>query len=194
MKKKKIGIVISVFVILALSVVTVFAIVAPEDAMKSLDRYDELSMRNAGYKERAAQMGKYNVEDVKVLYPGNADEIKSKKINALTLDKMEGYVAVLKEEAYYISKELMTYGELLQSDEAIDLDPTISKDRLVWVTKAFYPNDIKISGGYIETAHETKYWDAETGDFIGATIRSLNPDGTVNPNGFHKERRPANPE
>ena len=192
MKKfKKFGILAAVIAIAAVSVVTVaFAIIGPEDAMKPVDRYDELSARNIGYKERAEQMGKYDVDDVEILYPANNEQVKTKEAKILSLDKMEGYVSTLNDGAYYLSKKTMTYGELLESDEAIDLDPTIAKERIVWVTQAYYPNNIEISGGYIETAQETQYWDAETGDFIGATIRSLNPDGTINPNGIHMERPP----
>lgn len=189
MKKNKIFIVIAIITVLTISVMTVaFAIIAPEDSVAPMDRYDELSSRNEGYKERALKMGKTDVEDVEILYPSNETAVKTKQKNIKAVEEMEGYCANLVDNAYYLSKKTMTYGELLQSDEAIDLDPTIAKDRMVWVTKAMYPNNIIINGGYIENAEETKYWDAETGDFIGATIRSLNADGTVNPNGIHMGR------
>ena len=186
---KKFGILASVVAIVAVSVMTVAsAVTESKDEIKPVDRYDELSARNIGYKERAEKIGQVDVEDIEILYTSNYKKVKTNEINILSLEDMEGYNATLNDGAYYLSNETMTYGELLESDEAIDLDPTIAKDRVVWVTKAYYPNNIEISGGYIETAQETKYWDAETGDFIGATIRSLNPDGSTNPNGIHMER------
>jgi hypothetical protein len=148
------------------------------------DRYDTLSARNVGYKERAAQMGKTDVEEIKIQYPDNSNS----EIALLPIEKMEGYTAALSDSAYYIFTKIMTYGELLNSDDSIDLDPSIDKNRMVWVANAQYPNNISISRGYIENANETRYWDAQTGKFIGATIRSLNKDGSINPEGIHCDR------
>ncbi len=189
MKKKKIGSLIVVVLILIVSIVTVaFAISDSNVATEKPSRYAELNSRNEGYKERAAQIGKREIDDVKVMYPNNAEAASRQAVNLLEIEKMEGYQETLNDGAYYISKEKMTYGELLESDYSIDLDPTIAENRIVWVAKAMYPNNIIINGGYIENAHETKYWDAATGDFIGATIKSLNPDGTINPDGVHMDK------
>lgn len=189
MKKKKIGALIVGVLVLTVSIVTVaFAINDSTASLVKTSRYEELSLRNEGYKERAAKIGKKEIDDVKIVYPNNANAVSRQATNVLEIEKMEGYQENLNDGAYYISKEKMTYGALLESDHSIDLDPSIAENRIVWVTKAMYPNNIIINGGYIENAHETKYWDAETGDFIGATIKSLNEDGTINPNGVHMDK------
>ena len=69
---KKFGILASVVAIVAVSVMTVAsAVTESKDEIKPVDRYDELSARNIGYKERAEKIGQVDVEDIEILYPSN---------------------------------------------------------------------------------------------------------------------------
>lgn len=58
-----------------------------------------------------------------------------------------------------------------------DLDPSISKDRVVNVTVTRYPNGFQHKKGLVKNALLTKVYDAETGNFLGYSLKSLDPDG-----------------
>lgn len=95
------------------------------------------------------------------------------------VDAMSGYVAddKLKNNAVYKVKELLSYEDFLEKYTEFDLNPGISKDRMVWVTVRHYPEGINTERGFVENAIVTSYYDAETGDSIGFSLKSLNKDG-----------------
>lgn len=145
--------------------------------VKSITRYDFLKDQTNGFEERAIKSEGKDFKPVIVdeKYKPNKDIPK----NCKDVTGMKGYVdeKSLKDDAEYLKKELITYQELLEKYTEFDLDPSISKDRMVWVTIIHYPKGYNMEYGYVENAVSTIYYDAETGESLGFSIKSLNKDG-----------------
>ena len=137
-------------------------------------RYEQLSQRNKGFEERAKAVGQADIKHVEVLRPANKDQLGKIK----PIDEMQGYVKDenLKNGAVYEKKELLTYEEFINKYEA-DLDPAISKDRMIRVTVTHYPNGFQHKKGFVKNAILTRYYDAETGELYGYGLKSLDKDG-----------------
>ncbi|MDI6816964.1 MAG: hypothetical protein QME41_07225 [Actinomycetota bacterium] len=137
-------------------------------------RYKQLENLNAGYKERAAKLGIPNADQVPILRQGNKGSENIKPV-----EQMKGYVAETnyKDGAYYETKETLTYEEFINKYTAFDLDPSIAKERIINVTVARFPNGFQHKRGFVKNAILVKVYDAETGDFFGSSIRSLDPGG-----------------
>lgn len=172
---------IQVFVIVvAITTISVFAFGfavyrdRDEAVANQASRYQQLENFNAGYKESAAESGIPNADQVPVLRPANKDSQDLKPIQ-----QMKGFMpeSNYKNGTYYEIKETLTYEDLINKYTEFDLDPSISKDRVVNVTVTRYPNGFDHRRGFVKNAVLTKAYDAETGDFLGSSIRSLDPDG-----------------
>lgn len=171
MKKSYIIILISAFIA---SCIFIGDNIVPVKA-GNVSRYENIKLNNSDYKDRAEIAGIKNAQQVEEKYPGN----KSNPETLKPLDEMKGYIkdADLKNGAKYISKELLTYEEFINKYANADLNPSISKDRMIRVTVTNYPNGFSTKRGFVENAILTKYYDAETGELFGYGIKSLNKDG-----------------
>ena len=137
-------------------------------------RYEQLSERNKGFEERAKAAGETDVKQVEILRPSNKDQLSKLK----PLEEMQGYVKDenLKNGAVHEKKELLTYEEFINKYEA-DLDPAISKDRMIRVVVTHYPEGFQHKKGFVKNALLTRYFDAETGELYGYGLKSLDKDG-----------------
>ncbi|MHB8840636.1 MAG: hypothetical protein ACYC56_02405 [Candidatus Aquicultor sp.] len=166
--------IIAVSVALALS----FGIMVNADRGKAVatevSRYQKLENLNAGYKERAAESGIPNADQVPILRPGNKGSDKLKPV-----EKMKGYIpdGDLKDGVYYVTKEMLTFEDFINKYTEFDLDPSIARDRVVNVIVARYPNGYQHRKGFVKNAVRVCVYDAETGDYLGSSIRSLEPGG-----------------
>lgn len=149
---------------------------------KELSRYDNLESKLMGFNERAEKTGISNAKIVDEVYSSNKNDQKKIK----SIEEMKGYIKDkdLKNGAKYETKELLTYEQFINKYVNADLDPCISKDRMIYVTVTHYPNGFNHKKGFVKNALITKYYDAETGELLGSGIKSLDKDG----NGIKKSR------
>ncbi|MCX7745301.1 MAG: hypothetical protein N2645_00195 [Clostridia bacterium] len=174
MSTKKIIFTISLItIIICLSIGFISITKANDNSSKQPARFDELSKKIEGFEKRAEQNQVKNVEKVEIKYPGNINK-KIKK-----LEEMEGYIKdeALENGAKYIKKELLTYKEFINNYTEMDLDPSIEKDRYIYVTTCHYPAGYQHKRGFVENAISVQYYDAETGEFFGCSLKSLNKGG-----------------
>lgn len=166
MKSKRVIIVAALAIVVSTLAVSVFA--------SNTLRFEQLVEKTLGYKDRAKASGISDIKDIKIAKDSN----KGNK-NLKDISKMSGYVKDedLKDVAKYEAKELLTYEEFLNKYSEFDYDPTISKDRMVWVTTIHYPNGFQHKKGFVNNAIEVQYYDAETGESLGCSIKSLDKDG-----------------
>lgn len=136
-------------------------------------RYNQLQDKTNNFEERSAGDIK-NPKRIEIKYTDNINNKNVKK-----LEDIKGFIKDedLKDGAYYINKELLTYKSLINKSSEIDLDISIAENRLIYVTSCHYPNGFNHRRGFVENAVLTKYYDAETGEFLGYSIKSLNKDG-----------------
>lgn len=154
-------------------------------APETKTRYERLAERNVGHEERAKRIG---IEDngAAIVRPANKELASvqnglriAKSSQLLDVEELPGVVkdSELKDGAAYTVKKLETYEEYVNSSPSADLDPGISKDRLVWVVAIHYPNGYQHKRGFVENALVESYYDAQTGELYGYSIQSLNPGG-----------------
>lgn len=172
MFNKKIIIILSIAMALVLST-SVFGSISKYRNDKSQIKAAEV-VKNPDGKEV-----KYS--DIK--YSANTE----KKI--LPLDQIQGYISdedLGKKGAKYSIKKVMTYEEAYNSgyEEAIrhDIDP----NRLVWVLRSNFNKTHVINGSAVEKAIVTTIYDAETGEFLGISVKSDAPNGLGNLVNRHK--------
>lgn len=140
-----------------------------------LPRYEKLKEQNKGFEERAKENGKPDVNQVEVLKESNKNNPNKIK----PVEQMKGHIEDknLENGAYYEKKELLTYEQFINTYPDTDLDLSIDKDRMIWVTVIHYPNGFEHKKGLVKNAVLTKYYDAETGELYGYTLKSLDKDG-----------------
>lgn len=170
-------------ILLILSTILISSLIFIQVSARNMSRYELLNSKNIGFEERAKNNGIEDPKKVEILMPDNKDLLNKVK----SFEEMKGYIKDedLKDGAKYISKKLMTYEEFLNEYEA-DLDPSISKNRMINVTVTHYPNGFQHKKGFVKNAILTKYYDAESGDLLGYGMKSLDKDG------FGIERAPVN--
>jgi len=142
-------------------------------------RFQALKALSDGYKERAALIGISNPTIEKIITANKGSD------QLLSVDEIPG----LKNEAeftdgsHYEKKELLSYEDFINKYSEFDYDPTISKDRMVWIIVLHYPNGIILSSENptlewklgakprkIENAMSIGCIDAETGISYGGAI------------------------
>lgn len=146
--------------------------------------YQKRKILSEGYQKRAEKVG-IDVDNVEILYPANQDKIMKNFDNKTELNKEIDsakdsenlkenyeYFDIRMDEGYRDNIQLMTYGELLSLSDYIDFDPTIDEDREFFVSTEVYPDGIYISDrvSYNESVTAIRYWDVETGDFMGEML------------------------
>lgn len=146
--------------------------------------YQKRKILSEDYQKRAEKVG-IDIDNVEISYPANQDKIMKNFDNKTELNKeidsvkdLEDlkenyeYFDIRMDEGYRDNIQLMTYGELLSLSDYIDFDPTIDEDREFLVSTEVYPDGIYISDrvSYNESVTAIRYWDVETGDFMGEML------------------------
>lgn len=146
--------------------------------------YQKRKILSEGYQKRAEKVG-IDVDNVEISYPANQDKIMKNFDNNTELNKeidsvkdledlKENYECfdIRMDEGYRDNIQLMTYGELLSLSDYIDFDPAIDENREFLVSTEVYPDGIYISDrvSYNESVTAIRYWDVETGDFMGEML------------------------
>lgn len=141
----------------------------------STTRYQGLIDQNIGFKERAKVNGQSNVEQVEILRPDNKGLIDKLQ----PVEKMKGYIKEndLTNGATYLNKELLDYESFINKYDNFDFNPAISGQRMVWVVTTNYPKGFNHRNGFVKNAVMTSYYDAETGEKYGYSLKSLDKDG-----------------
>lgn len=176
MDKKKI---IRVSLVLGLLILTVISVIVKNQAPASADiqtRYQSLKSDQTNFEERAKAVGIENAEKAQETLHANkgaSDKIKP-------IEKVKNYTkdGDLKDGAKYLDKKLLTYEEFLNKYPEFDLNPTISKDRMVYVIVTHFPKGLDTGEGIVKNAISTTLYDAETGESIAWSVKSLDgPSG-----------------
>ncbi len=138
-------------------------------------RYDILVNKNLNFKDNAKKAGISTPEKQAEIYPQNTNS----KDKTKSVEEMKGYIKDkdLKDGAEYVKKELISYQDFINKYAEFDLDESISKDRMIWITQTHYKNGFQHKRGFVKNALLTKYYDAETGNFLGYSLTSLDKDG-----------------
>lgn len=159
-----------------------FIFISNKTSAFNLSRYKLLLEQTNGYEKRALEAGISNAKKLEI----DKETNKDKKEQLKSVDQMKGYIKKedLTDGAFNEKEELMTYEQFLNTYEGTDLDLSIDKDRMIWVIVTRYPNGFKHRLGFVSNAVITRYFDAETGDIYGYTIKSLDKGG----NGISKKK------
>jgi hypothetical protein len=108
------------------------------------------------------------------VFKANKDTPKSKLVDIGT-KVLKNKDALAKKNAKIEKLEVMTYGAYsANAGESTPDDPQVSPDRLIWVVQIYYPQGYEHPrAGVIENARATGIYDAETGEFLGQSIRTV---------------------
>lgn len=123
-------------------------------------------------------------EQLKIGMKANKDKPNSAFVNKDNLL----FKKHLPSDAKITNEELITYGEFIKKYNIKQQlnESTFSHDRMLWVSKVYYPSGFQTRHGNVKNALAILEYDAETGISLGFGVTSLDPDGMKdikNPNG-----------
>lgn len=73
-----------------------------------------------------------------------------------------------------ITNDYMTYSDYLSFDDKATVSTEIAGDRVVFVAQVYYSNGYEhIKAGFIDNCLATGIYDAETGEYLGGSFRSI---------------------
>lgn len=114
-------------------------------------------------------------ENPEFVFKANKDTPKSKLVD-IAAKVLKNKDALAKENAKIEKLEVLTYKEhSVKAGKSEPIDPQVSPDRLIWVVQIYYPQGYEHPRvGVIENARVTGIYDAETGEFLGQSIKRVN--------------------
>lgn len=140
-----------------------------------ISTYDKTNMMVNNHTPAANPDGS-QVSKSPITYHANKDKATQMK----AVEEIKGFATdaeLAKKGGKYAKKQLMTYREYIDTEKPDAFRPDIDPDRMIWLINSKFTKTFEIEGNTVEKANVTTIYDAETGELLGLTVTSDDPNG-----------------